>query len=64
MLRYAQVPLVDSNQCNRWYKGAISDHMNCAGFSNGGIDTCQGDSGGPLVCEIEGKLFEMKAAAS
>lgn len=51
ILRSANVPKVDQDECNEAYKtfGGVTDRMICAGFPNGGVDACQGDSGGPLV---------------
>jgi secreted trypsin-like serine protease len=50
-LRFATVPLVPRDVCNRplAYDDGVTENMICAGFVAGGIDSCQGDSGGPLV---------------
>ena len=48
-LMKANVPLVDTDTCNNYMRGGISDHMICAGYKEGGVDSCQGDSGGPLL---------------
>lgn len=51
-LRATEVPIVNSNECNRDYDefGGITPRMLCAGMKSGGRDACQGDSGGPLAC--------------
>lgn len=56
VLRAANVPTVNQQECDRAYEsfGGITDNMLCAGYKHGGKDACQGDSGGPLVAE--GKL--------
>jgi len=50
-LRYAEVPFVEREVCNRplAYDGSVTDSMICAGVLAGGVDSCQGDSGGPIV---------------
>lgn len=49
-LRKVEVPLVSTAVCNSSaaYSGAVTEHMICAGYAQGGKDSCQGDSGGPL----------------
>ncbi|OCT93737.1 hypothetical protein XELAEV_18011405mg [Xenopus laevis] len=50
-LKYAEVPVLDANECNYNYihNGRITSSMLCAGYLSGFRDTCQGDDGGPLV---------------
>ncbi|CEJ90625.1 hypothetical protein VHEMI06393 [[Torrubiella] hemipterigena] len=48
-LQYVDVPIVDHDECNKDYNGAITSRMICAAFPEGGKDSCQGDSGGPFV---------------
>ncbi|XP_058461893.1 trypsin-4-like [Malaya genurostris] len=54
VLRVAQVPVVNQEQCKMAYSpnpfDVVTERMLCAGYLiDGGTDTCQGDSGGPLV---------------
>ncbi|XP_060774486.1 serine protease 27-like [Neoarius graeffei] len=50
VLQEAEVPVVDSQQCDAQLgPGLVTENMICAGFQEGGIGPCQGDSGGPLV---------------
>ena len=51
-LRFLQIRTVDVNVCNssKYYDGAISSTMACAGMSDTITDICHGDSGGPLIC--------------
>jgi secreted trypsin-like serine protease len=52
-LMKAQVPHVTDAVCGKAYRDAgynfVPNHMICAGYDAGGVDTCQGDSGGPMV---------------
>lgn len=51
VLRIAQVPKVNREECRKAYAEMIevTDRMICAGLKEGGKDSCQGDSGGPLT---------------
>lgn len=51
-LRSLQIRTIDVNVCNssKYYNGAISSTMACAGTLNAITDICHGDSGGPLIC--------------
>lgn len=58
LLQKVDVPLVSQNDCNKSYRGQITDRMICAGYPDGGKDSCQGDSGGPLMMNSEdGKRY-------
>ncbi len=50
-LMAALTPVVDTQQCNIAYGGAITNNMFCAGYFTGVRDSCQGDSGGPLIVD-------------
>ncbi|XP_017259526.1 enteropeptidase isoform X1 [Kryptolebias marmoratus] len=55
VLKEAQVPLVDQDQCQHLLpEYTITSSMLCAGYPEGGVDSCQGDSGGPLMCLEDG----------
>lgn len=52
VLQRAQVPLVDTATCRKFYGEygiTLVPNTVCAGYEQGGIDACTGDSGGPLL---------------
>lgn len=50
LLHQAEVPVVDPELCKEVYDNYhITDHMLCAGYKKGRVDSCAGDSGGPLL---------------
>ena len=51
------VPIDDS--CGSYSNSEITNHMVCAGDSNGGEDSCQGDSGGPLIMTNSDGEYEL-----
>ena len=51
------VPMDDS--CGSYSNSEITNHMVCAGDSNGGEDSCQGDSGGPLIMTNDDGEYEL-----
>ncbi|KAH9490440.1 hypothetical protein Btru_033874 [Bulinus truncatus] len=52
-LKQALVPVINSSVCGGpdYYGDRLKEHMMCAGFPDGGVDSCDGDSGGPLACQ-------------
>ena len=58
------MPLVTQQECNRAYRGSITDRMICAGFKTGGKDACGGDSGGPLLSVDEEGIFSVIGVVS
>ena len=58
MLHEANVPVVDFNDCKQSYGDDLeTQHVICAGYKEGRIDSCAGDSGGPLLIEHEGRWY-------
>lgn len=47
ILRVAEIPTVDMEECRIFWGPIATDRVLCAGVQ--GIDTCSGDSGGPIV---------------
>ncbi|XP_072051565.1 serine protease 1-like [Amphiura filiformis] len=60
-LQEAEVPLINSQNCQTAYGTQLTRRMQCAGFLEGvhRADTCKGDSGGPLVCQDESGNFKL-----
>lgn len=56
-LHEVKLPYIDNATCQAVsaYAGAINSKHECAGVTQGGMDSCQGDSGGPLVSLIDNK---------
>jgi len=57
VLLEVDVPIDDS--CGSYSNSEITNHMVCAGDSNGGEDSCQGDSGGPLIMTNDDGEYEL-----
>ena len=57
VLLEVDVPI--DNSCGNYSTSEISQHMVCAGDSNGGEDSCQGDSGGPLIMSNSNGDYEL-----
>ncbi len=57
-LKEVCAPIVDFDECNASYDGALTQHMICAGYMQGGKDSCQGDSGGPLINYANGQWVQ------
>lgn len=52
ILRQAEVPVVDFDECKNSYGDDLESHnVICAGYKEGRVDSCAGDSGGPLLFE-------------
>ncbi|XP_072946134.1 transmembrane protease serine 9-like [Epargyreus clarus] len=53
VLRAVRVPIISKENCQHvpfpYFRGALTQRMFCAGYSEGKKDACQGDSGGPAV---------------
>mgnify|MGYP002224299234 CR=1 FL=1 len=48
-LQQLRVIIVDHEECNKKFKGQVTDRIICAGAPQGWKGVCSGDSGGPLV---------------
>uniref|UniRef100_A0A182V175 Peptidase S1 domain-containing protein n=2 Tax=Anopheles merus TaxID=30066 RepID=A0A182V175_ANOME len=59
VLKAANVNILPVEECVKAYGLLIHEHMFCAGYREGQVDTCQGDSGGPLVLDskLAGVIF-------
>lgn len=59
VLKAANVNILPLEECVKAYGLLIHEHMFCAGYREGQVDTCQGDSGGPLVLDskLAGVIF-------
>lgn len=55
ILRYVQVPVVNTTRCQETYGSRVTKDHVCAGYQSGGKDSCQGDSGGPLVRVVDNR---------
>lgn len=65
-LRVAHVPIIDHAKCTDQYQAlgeTVTDHMICAGYQAGKIDSCKGDSGGPFVCVENGRYVLVGATS-
>ncbi|XP_026778585.3 ovochymase-1 [Pangasianodon hypophthalmus] len=62
-LQEANVTILESDICVRFYGGVIRSSMVCAGDVTGGVAACQGDSGSPLSC-FTGKRYEVAGIVS
>uniref|UniRef100_H3DDK1 Peptidase S1 domain-containing protein n=1 Tax=Tetraodon nigroviridis TaxID=99883 RepID=H3DDK1_TETNG len=56
LLQKAAVRLIQQAAAGA-YGDALTPHMMCAGYMEGGRDTCLGDSGGPLCRHLSGQWF-------
>ncbi|XP_078404860.1 plasma kallikrein-like [Cetorhinus maximus] len=58
ILLKAPAPVMSHGACQSHYpEHNITEHMICAGYEEGQIDTCKGDSGGPLACQHKGTWY-------
>ncbi len=53
------VPVIEQEDCNRYYENKITPRMICGAYPEGGKDSCQGDSGGPYMKQDGGRWTEI-----
>lgn len=61
-LNYILTPVISQENCNKAFRGMITDKMVCIGGENG-KSTCNGDSGGPLVHQVDNVNYVIGATS-